>query len=262
MDAIFKNKVRVDFLVIVGWVLFSIPLILYFKAIFLTSTIVFFAIPAFYLFIRKPKQLKRLGATLATGVITLFIVDLLAEFNKAWSWAPQNQLVFPNKIFGLVPIDVLIWYVFWISFTIIYYEHFFEHERSEKMSKRFKKAAIFALILFVLVVGIFLTAPSLLQWHYAYLAIGFMGALPFFYVIFKDPHMVGKLLKADVFNIFLFLSFELTALKLNQWRFPGQYIGTIQLFGLTFPFEEFTFWIVWGTPIMLSYYELFIDDEN
>ena len=61
---------------------------------------------------------------------------------------------------------------------------------------------------------------------------------------------------------FFFLSFELTALKLDQWRFPGENIGHVQLFGLLFPFEEFIFWIVFGTPIILSYYELFVDDDK
>jgi len=84
--------------------------------------------------------------------------------------------------------------------------------------------------------------------------------LPFFYVIFKKPKLLGKLLKAGLFNVFLFLSFELTALHLDQWRFPGEYIGTVQIFGLIFPLEEFVIWIILGTPIILSYYELFVDD--
>ncbi len=257
-----RYKIRTDFLVVVGMILLFIPIIVFFQVRFLTSTLLFFAIPAFYLIIRKPKQIQRLIAALLAGMIVSFIVDLLAEYNNAWSWAPIGQLVFPNKIFGLIPIDVLIWYFFWILFTIVYYEHFFEVKRleSEKISPKFKKAVIFFSSVLIVIVTLFYLSPELLQFRYMYLYIGLLGGVPFFYLIYKKPRLVEKLLKAGLFNIFLFLSFELTALKLDQWRFPGNYIGQVQLFGLIFPLEEFIFWIVLGTPIILSYYELFIDD--
>jgi len=251
---------RPDLVVVIVLELIFIPIVLYFQVRFITSTMLFFAIPAIFLFIRKPKQIKRLAASLAAGMIMAFIVDFLAELNGAWSWAPAGQLIFNTKLFGLVPIDVLIWYFFWLLLTIVYYEHFFEHEISTKVSLIFKNTISVFLTLLVLLIVAFYINPAILNFSHAYLFIGLIGAFPFFYVIIKKPHLAGKLLKAGIFNIFLFLSFELTALKLDQWRFPGEYIGSIQLFGLQFPFEEFIFWIILGTPIILSYYELFVDD--
>ena len=255
-----KKILRTDFLIVVGMVLVFIPIVLLFKVRFLTSTFLFFGLPSVFLFIRKPKQIKRLLATLTGGMLFAFIVDFLAEINGAWSWAPNGQLLFPNKLFGLIPIDVLIWYFFWILLTVVYYDHFFEHDRSEQVSKIFK---IIFMFLFIVLVGIVITFyldQNNLIFPYTYFWIVIFSALPFFYLILKKPHLVGKLLKAGIFSTFLFLSFELTALYLDQWRFPGEYIGHVQLFGLQFPFEEFVFWILFGTPIILSYYELFIDD--
>jgi hypothetical protein len=260
MNLMCANKIRTDFLVVVGMVLVFIPIILIFQVKFLTSTLLFFALPAAYLFIRKPKQLKRLGATVLVGMIGAFIIDFLAELNGAWSWAPEGQLIFPEKLFGLIPLDVLIWYFFWIIFSVVYYEHFFEHEKTRRISPRFKSVLAFFVTALALLIAVFYFDPKLLEFRYAYFTIGFLGAVPFFYLISKRPRLIGKLLKAGLFNIFLFLSFELTALTLDQWRFPGEYIGTISLFGLIFPIEEFVFWIMLGTPIILSYYELFIDD--
>jgi len=60
--------------------------------------------------------------------------------------------------------------------------------------------------------------------------------------------------------IFVFLSFEITALKLDQWRFLGEYLGLIPLFGVYIPYEEFFFWIIMSTIISLTYYEFLIDD--
>jgi len=257
-----KYKMRADVLTVIIMELAFIPLILYFKVRFITSTLLFFAVPALFLLIRKPKQLKRLGASLAAGMIVAFIVDFLAELNGAWSWAPVGQLIFPHKLFGLIPIDVLIWYFFWLLLTIVYYEHFFEHEISKKVSLTFKRILSAFILLLVAVIAIFYIDPAILTFKYAYFYIGLVGALPFLYAIIKKPRLAGKLVKAGIFNIFVFLSFELTALTLDQWRFPGEYIGNVQLLGLQFPLEEFVFWILLGTPIILSYYELFIDDKK
>jgi hypothetical protein len=254
------KKMRTDFLVVVGMVLLFIPIILFFEARFLTSTILLFAIPAVYLLIRKPIQIKKTIYVLAVGMMGAFSIDFLAEINGAWAWAPEGQLLFQNKLFGLIPIDVLIWYFFWILLTIVYYEHFFEHNKTNKISHLFKIVSAIFFAIMVLIIAVFYINPDLLIFPYAYTYIGVVGSLPFFYVIFKKPRLIGKLLKAGIFSTFLFLSFELTALVLDQWRFPGQYIGHIQLFGLQFPFEEFVFWILFGTPIVLSYYELFVDD--
>jgi len=60
----------------------------------------------------------------------------------------------------------------------------------------------------------------------------------------------------------LFLIYELTAVKLEQWHFPGQYIGWIDLFGLKFPFEELLFWMGLSSFVVLSIYEGFIDNDK
>jgi hypothetical protein len=58
----------------------------------------------------------------------------------------------------------------------------------------------------------------------------------------------------------VYLSFELAALETNLWSFPGHYIGTVSVFGLTFPFEELFFWVLSSSTAAAAYYEYFIDD--
>jgi hypothetical protein len=178
--AVHKIKMRIDFFVVFLMVLVFIPLILFFEVRFMTSTLLFFGVPSLYLFIRKPKQTNRLSHVLLVGMIASFVLDFLAEINGAWSWAPEGQLLFPNKLFGLIPIDVLIWYFFWILFTIIFYEHFFEHEKSNVVSKSFKSVLIFFFTLFVLVITAFYIDPQIIIFPYAYLYIGILGSIPFF----------------------------------------------------------------------------------
>jgi len=85
-------------------------------------------------------------------------------------------------------------------------------------------------------------------------------SLPAAYLINKKPRLITKFAKASLFYIFVLTSFELTALYLNQWRFTGEFIWLIPIFGTTLPIEEFVFWIILGTPVGLAYYELYMDD--
>ena len=257
-----NNRLKHDFFCVLLVAFICIPTVLFFHVRYFTSTLLFFGVPASYLFIRKPTQVKKLLAALCDAMMLLFIVDFLAEINGAWSWAPNGQLIFPNKIFGLIPIDVLIWYFFWVLFSIIFYEHFFEVERSSKVSPLFKHLFVFLAGVILLLIGVFYINPRFLLFPYAYFFIGFFGSIPFFYLIFRKPSLVKHLLRASVFNIFLYFSFELTALYLDQWRFPGQYIGHVKLLGQVFPVEELIFWILFGTPVMLAYYKIFIDLET
>ncbi len=182
-----KYKIRTDFIVVVGMVLLFIPVIVFFRVRFLTSTLLFFAVPALYLLIRQPKQLRRLAATLFVGMIATFAFELLAEYNNAWSWAPLGQLVFPYKIFGIIPIEVLILYFFWILFAIVFYEHFFETKKfeSEKISPLFKNLLIFLSVVLILIVTLYYSHPEFLKFRYAYLCLGLVVSLPAFYLIYN-----------------------------------------------------------------------------
>lgn len=258
-----RTRLLIDLVVVLGIILISIPIIIYFKVNFLTSTILFFVIPSIYLFIRKPKSIKRIFlASFLFGILFGFIFDFLAEINDAWSWSPIKGLVFPDKILGIVSIDVMIWFFFWVFLIVVFYEHFIERDRSDKISPNFKYAFYPGIIVFVLVLMVFFINPEILKVDYAYLFLGLFALIPFIILVFRKPALLGKFVKVSAFFFFLYLVFEITSLKLGQWNFPGQYIGTVQLFGVIFPFEEFFFWILMSSTIVLAYYELFVDDEK
>lgn len=264
-NKIMKKRInkKIDLLVVIGMVIIAILLVIYFKVRFLTSIILFFVIPAFYLLIRRrPRNIKRiLIASFLFGILFSFTFDFLAEFNNAWSWSPTDELIFP-KIFGIVPIDVIIWFFFWIFLIVVFYEHFVEHDRSDKISPHFKYAFYPAIAALIWVLVIFFVNSELLKFEYTYLGLGLCTLIPFIVLVIRKPALLRKFVRVSAFFIFLYLAFELTSLKLGQWHFPGQYIGTVELFSLKFPFEEFFFWILMSSTIVLAYYELFIDDEK
>jgi len=83
---------------------------------------------------------------------------------------------------------------------------------------------------------------------------------PLVYLSHKNPKIIKKLIYLTIPLFFINMAHELTAIKVGQWIFPGQYIGSITLFGLTFPFEEFLFYIILGAAAAVVYYEIFFDD--
>lgn len=71
-----------------------------------------------------------------------------------------------------------------------------------------------------------------------------------------------KFIKTGAFFFMVFLIYELTAIKLGQWHFQGQYIGWVELMGLRFPFEELLFWMGLSGFVVLSLYEGFVDNDK
>lgn len=97
---------------------------------------------------------------------------------------------------------------------------------------------------------------------YTYLWLGFLAFIPLAYISLKRPRLFPKFLEVVPFFAFLYLAFEIIALKLGLWSFSGEYIGQVTLLGVSFPFEEFFFWIISSSAVAASYHELYLDDQR
>lgn len=256
-----ETKLLIDF-VVVAAIILAAPFLTAFKPLFVTATFYFFILPTAYLLIRKPKNLKRiLTSSILIGVILSFIVELVAEVNKAWA-LPDEALVFGYKILGLVSIDAMIWYFFWTMSLVTFYEHFLEHERSDKLSHNYKYALLTFLIALVAVVTIFLINQNWLLFPYPYFFVGVLSLIPLVYLASKNQEILIKFIKMGAFFFLVYLAFEFVGLKNGLWLFPGQYVGRVEILGVRFPIEEFFFWIIISAPVVLSYHELYVDDER
>ena len=106
--------------------------------------------------------------------------------------------------------------------------------------------------------------PELLIIPYFYFVGGVVLVLiPVISVLFKFPNLIVKFSKMGAYFFYSSIIYEITALKLGLWDFPGdQFIGWVSIFGTVFPFEELFFWIILGVLSVLSYYEFFDDDRK
>jgi len=250
-----------DMWVLAAWTLFTTAFVLYVDPRPYVSTFLYFVLPTFYLFLRHKLNAKKIVlGSLLTGIMIPLPFDFLSYFNKAW-FVPQEQLLIPLRFFNLNPVDELVWFFVAALYVITFYESFVDDERVVRLSRRFFKSLCFWASIIGVVFLIFFLWPGLLKVSYPYLTLWALASCPPIFVLFyKRPQFAGKVLLAAVFFFFVSLNFELTAVHLGQWGFAGQYIGTVTLLGVTFPFEEFFYWILLYPATIISYYELFVDD--
>lgn len=230
----------------------------------LLSTIIFYGIPALLLSIYRPKRIKKVFFVSLVPLPFLTIVDYVAERTGTWLW-PLPHSYFSFRFFDYVSVEILIWGFLYGYAVIMFYQYFFEKIAIKKFwDKRSEEALVGTGVFFALFLIALFLYPSILNIPYWYLVFGTLGILPI--VIIEDikyPLVFPKLLKTAGYFFYLNFIYEVTALKLGWWSFPSkQFIGYMSFFGVTFPFEEFFFWIILFTLAMLSYYEYFFNKER
>lgn len=253
---------KIDLIVLFPLLVVGVVVSLYFDVKPLTSALLFFGFPSVYLLVRRPKNIHRVFAgTCLFGLLFGFGFDFMALINMAWS-EPLNQLFFPNRILGVIAADHIIWFLLWTLSIITFYEHFLDHERSDKVSHNYKWGLYVASSFIVVMLLLYLLEPGVLLFRYAYFILGIVATIPLVLLLIRRPSFYSKFIKVVPYFFLIYLSYELVAVYLGQWNFPGQYIGQVNIFGLEFPFEEFFFWTIMSSASILSYYEIFVDDGN
>ena len=224
----------------------------FFHFSYLASTLLFFVPPSVYITIRRPKLCKQLFAyALLIGTPFVLVIDTIGVYNNAW-WETS---VFSYRIFGLVPLDTVLWGILYAYAVPAIYEYFFGGRHEIALTRKFWKFETYLLVFLIA----FIVAFSFdREWF----------VIPYFYALFagifyilvsliglvRTPIMFLNLWKECLyFSVLLFIG-ELGALAAHQWGFSGsQYLGMIHIGNLAFPFEEMI-WILIGVPAFLYVY--------
>jgi len=256
----FWKKIDI-FLLILFPVLATIISLLFKTSIFI-SIILFFGLPSIYLSYRTKHMVKKtLLFSLIVSISSTVIIDYFLTFNKIWF----VSTIFPFRLPLGIPLEDPIWFFLFPFSVILFYEHFLDKGKHELIDKKMKYFIWPLLIITLILLLLFVVNPLLLKVRYAYLWIGIILILfPLVTFLSAFPRLLSKYVKTATYFFALNLMYELVAMKLNQWTWPSnsEYIGMVQLFGLSFPFEEFFFYIVLATTALLSYYEFFDDDRK
>lgn len=262
MDTLFKKK---SFDV---WVLVALPILAAIVTVILstnkfTSTLLFFGLPILYLIWKNPSIFKKSFAFAFLFSIPLSIfIDTLAVFDGGW-YIPES--VVPFRLFGVATFEVYLFGLLWVLFAILFYEYFFDrHTKRDWFPRVYRRLFYLFTFLIMGVTVLFFIKPSLLviPYFYTWVSVIFVvSSLVWF--LMRQPKFLKRFTIQGVYFFFVLLLFEVVALQVGQWTFPGKhFIGWINLFGYSFPFEELVFWMILATPSLLAYYEFFADDKK
>lgn len=254
---------KIDIVVLTLLLAFSTSLAYFTRPTFLGNVAVFSIIfsvpPTAYLALRAPKNWKKICISMFVfGVLFLFPFDLIAEYTHTWD---TLSYVASYRILGVeLAVDNLIWGMFMTMYTITFYQHFMPNEKTSQMSPRLRYAVVFSIIATIIILAILFKYPSLLSWRYPYLFLGIAAIVPPIALGFYKPFYIPKMTTITIYFFFFYFIQEIFGLRYNYWIYPGNnYIGWVNVVGVTFPFEELFFWMMLYAPTIVSYYEIFVN---
>lgn len=255
-----KDKIsykRVDFYIFI--LLLGITAIIwyYFNLKALYGFLLYTIIPSGYLVLREKKNYFKLSlAVLIFGLLMGFIFDTIQTINNTW----VVNLVLPWKILNIEPIDNLIGYALMTLLIVVFYEHFLDDEKDKRISKNFIYFFLFLSVLIIVFYTLLVNNPEFFKFQYSYATLGLLAIIVPILLAFYKPKLIPKILMMASVFYGIWLVNEIVALKTGGWIFPGEYIGLVTIFGVTFPFEEIFFWMMWYAATITAFYELFLDD--
>lgn len=259
---VWQKRLNKDRILFYAWPLAAGAISLVMRANFFTSLFLFFGLPTLFLSYRNKEKLKKALLFSLSALIIVVVLDYICDITGIWL---VTDSIIEYRLLGQVTIENIIWFPLWTLFIIMYYEYFFElTDRDVLYKPRLKYLYLIFSSLLAIFLVIYLINKDWLYIQYFYLKFGLvLVVLPILLTLFNYPRLFIKLIKTGIYFFYLSLTYEITALHLNQWIFPGQgIVGRVFIGPIFFPLEELFFWMVLGAIGILSYYEFFDDDDK
>lgn len=249
-----------DLTIILIWPVLAAIISLALKPPAIASVLLFLIIPSIYLSFKGKIYVKKVFFfSLVISILTMIFIDYIAHLTGDWL-VPST--VFSFRIFGLIPLEDILWAFFSVYFILIFYEYFV-NKHKDKIPLHPKMIYLFSFILFIFIIFLFLlfNNPNLLNIPYFYFWWGLiLFVIPVSLHFFTKTKVISKSFVVFAYFFYMHFIYEITALKLGWWSFPGEYLGNILILGVVFPIEEVLFWFLLFALALLSYYEFFNDD--
>jgi hypothetical protein len=227
------------------------------------SILLFFGLPALYISARNYAYIQKAFVfALCTSIPAIVIIDYIAHVSGQWL-IPHSIL--PWRLFGYVTIEVVLWAFLNFYAVILFYEFFLSHHHTKRVwNHRGKYLLLFVLGISVLFLTLFFAYPTALTIPYFYLLFGtFTVLLPIIKELSDHPKLISNFFVTAVYFFYLSFLYEITALKLDWWRFPSEeFIGKVTLLNVSFPFEELLFWLFLFAMAVLTFYEHYTGNEK
>lgn len=250
----FSKEKKYKLLALFAYVLIACLVVLLTKPVYILSILIVLVPPALANFIWLKKSRKKiLIFSIVSTILFAFAAELSSRLANSW----DVQSVLP-RIFGILPLENILFAFLNIFWILSFYEYFVDRDTSSKMSKKFKYLillfSLFSLTIFVLFFNGFNVSMN-----YYFLAIITL-LIPSIIIFSKKFSLLKKVILPVLFFAIIFFVYELVALKIGNWWWPGEYLLPISLWGQTFPIDDVIIWYFLSTITCIGGYEFFMDD--
>lgn len=260
---LFSRQHRLDVLAVLAFPILASALSFLFKANAFTSVLLFFGLPAAYISARNHTYIKKAVVfSICTSLPAIVVIDYIAH--ATGQWLIPNSIL-PWRLFGYVSIEVLVWAFLNFYAVIVFYEFFLSHHHTKRLwNHRGKQLLLLILGVTLLFLTLFFVYPTALLLPYFYLLFGvILVLLPTLKELSGHPKLIRNFFITAVYFFYLSFLYEITALKLDWWRFPStEFIGSVTLLNVSFPFEELIFWLFLFSMAVLTFYEHYTGNER
>lgn len=251
-------KARVDILILVIMLIVSVFLSVALKLNFLFTSLLLYGLPSIWFSCKNQKMIKKSLLFSFALIVPFFITfNYLGTIGKAW-YVPST--VFSFRFFGLYPLEDFIWGILVTYALVMCYEHFIGN-KNPKINPKIKYLNYIGISLILLFFILLIFNPELLIIKYIYAWAGLISVLlpaSLFFIYHSKESQ--KFLPISIYFSLVFFVSEMLGVTLKHWVFPGDYIGWVSFFGISFPFEELFFFIIVFPLAVLSYYKFFADN--
>jgi hypothetical protein len=231
---------------------------LFIKANFLTYSLITLLPASVYLFWLNKKEGRKIiwpGIFIAFSAWIIF--DFFCHFGKAW-FVPT---IFPWRFLG-IPIENLIWLIFYFYIVLGLYEYFYDSSKSIKIPKYHKWFYLFLLtsVIAVLIFRVFLPQIFNISYFYSLFMFGLIIAEAF--ALLRYKRFASKALVCSFMMIPISFVHEIVSLYNNHWFFEkGNHLAYLDILNFSIPLEEILFFIVAPLAIIIVY-EIFLDNRK
>lgn len=268
-----KNK-KLDIFLLILFPIIAVFISILFKTNFLISTLLLFSPQAIWLSFKHKRAIKKtfIYSVIFSVPATIFL-DYIMYTSQTWHIVDS---IFSFRLLDVIAIEQFIWGFLCTYIVVIFYEYFFDSKSRKSLFSflKFKKEksiekkmwylVTFLIILVLIVLISFFTAPDLFKIKYLYLIFGtLLMIFPLVICLSLFPNLLVKFIKTSLYFSFLAILVEITGIYLNHWIFPSQnFIGWVTVLEYTIPLEEVILYLILSTAGLLSYYEFFDDDRK
>jgi hypothetical protein len=202
----------------------------------------------------KNSKIKILIFSLTAALLFAPAVELMARLKNVWDVAS----IFPRP-FNLIPYENMLFAFLNFFWGLSFYEYFSGDDKNQKINHRFKYLILLFVIFSTLIYGLYFISPQLIASNYFIIAI-ITIIIPEFLIFYFFPRLIKRIWLSTIFFALVFFSYEVLALYLNYWWWPGEYLITTKIFGYIFPLDDVIIWYFLSTPALIAGYKYFTSD--